>query len=127
VSARPEKLRLLRPIDPRRDHTRGGKAHTRRVAVVLYGDFLCPYCRRLVDVLQRLRHALGERLAYTYRYFPNERAHPGAELMSLGAEAAGRQGRFWEMHDALFELGALALTFSPAPVTDANPPPPLVF
>jgi NhaA family Na+:H+ antiporter len=70
---------------------------------VLYGDFLCPYCRRLREVLQRLRYALGERLAYTYRYFPNERAHPGAELMSLGAEAAGRQGRFWEMYDALFQ------------------------
>ena len=53
--------------------------------------------------MQRLRHALGERLAYTYRYFPNERAHPGAELMSQGAEAAGRQGRFWEMYDALFQ------------------------
>ena len=68
-----------------------------------YGDFLCPYCRRLGEVLKRLRHVLSERLAYTYRYFPNERAHPGAVLMSLGAEAAARQGRFWEMHDALFE------------------------
>jgi len=57
----------------------------------------------LGEVLQRLRHALGERLAYTYRYFPNERAHPGAELMSRGAEAAAHQGRFWEMHDALFQ------------------------
>ena len=70
---------------------------------MVYGDFLCPYCRRLGEVLKRLRHALSERLAYTYRYFPNERAHPGAVLMSLGAEAAARQGRFWEMHDALFE------------------------
>jgi len=92
----------MRPIDPRRDHTRGGKAHSGRVAVVVYGDYLCPYCRRLGEVLQRLRHTLGERLAYTFRYFPNERAHPGAELMSRGAEAAGRQGRFWEMHDALY-------------------------
>jgi NhaA family Na+:H+ antiporter len=70
--------------------------------VVVYGDYLCPYCRRLGEVLQRLRQTLGERLAYTYRYFPNERAHPGADLMSRGAEAAGRQGRFWEMHDALY-------------------------
>ncbi len=102
MSAEPDKLRLLRPIDPRRDRTRGGKARTRRVEVALYGDFLCPYCRRLRDVLQRLRQALKERLAFTYRYFPNERAHPGAELMSLGAEAAARQGRFWEMYDALY-------------------------
>jgi Na+:H+ antiporter, NhaA family len=102
MSIEPDKLRLLRPVDPRRDHTRGGKARTRWVEVVLYGDYLCPYCRRLSEVLQRLRQVLNERLAYTYRYFPNERAHPGAELMSRGAEAAARQGRFWEMHDALY-------------------------
>jgi Na+:H+ antiporter, NhaA family len=102
VSAEPAKIRLLRPLDPRRDHVRGGDARTRRVAVVLYGDYLCPYCRRLREVLERLRRALGERLAYAFRHLPNERAHPGALLMSLGAEAAGRQDRFWEMHDALY-------------------------
>jgi len=94
--------RLRRPIDERRDHVRGGGAKDRRVTVLIYGDYLCPYCRRLRDVLERLRQALGERMAYVFRHFPNERAHPGAELMSLGAEAAGRQGRFWEMHDALY-------------------------
>src|SRR6185437_11924379 len=50
----------------------------------------------------RLRHALGDRMAYVFRHFPNERAHPGAELMSIGSEAADRQGRFWEMHDAIY-------------------------
>jgi Na+:H+ antiporter, NhaA family len=94
--------RLLRPIDGRRDHIRGGKTHDRRVTVLIYGDYLCPYCRRLRLVMERLRQALGERLAYVFRHFPNERAHPGAELMSLGAEAAGRQDRFYEMHDALY-------------------------
>src|SRR5579862_379401 len=93
--------RLLRPIDGRRDHIRGGSAKDRRVTVLIYGDYLCPYCRRLRLVMERLRQALGERLAYVFRHFPNERAHPGAELMSLGAEAAGRQNRFFEMHDAL--------------------------
>jgi NhaA family Na+:H+ antiporter len=94
--------RLLRPIDGRRDHVRGGRVRSRRVTVLIYGDYLCPYCRQLRGVLERLRRALGERMAYVFRHFPNERAHPGAELMSLGAEAAGRQGRFWEMHDALY-------------------------
>ena len=70
--------------------------------VVLYGDYLCPYCRSLRPVLERLRQALGERMVYAFRHFPNERAHPGATLMSIGVEAAGRQGRFWEMHDALY-------------------------
>ena len=102
MSAEPDNLRLLRPIDPRRDHIRGDLGGARRIAVVLYGDYLCPYCRRLREILERLRHALSDRLAYAFRHFPNERAHPGAELMSIGAEAAARQGRFWEMHDALY-------------------------
>src|SRR5882672_11367189 len=96
-------FKLLRAIDSKRDHMRGGSAADGIVSVVVYGDYLCPYCRRLRHVLARLRHALGERLAYVFRQFPNERAHPGATLISRAAEAAGRQGRFWEMHDLLYE------------------------
>jgi len=93
---------LARPLDRNRDHLRGGDAPGRRLTLLIYSDFLCPYCRRLRQVLDRLRRALGERLAYAFRHFPNERAHPGAVLMSLGSEAADRQGRFWEMYDALY-------------------------
>ena len=106
MSADTANHRLLRPIDRRRDHIRGGSARGRRVTVVIYGDYLCPYCRTLRTVLERLRQALGERMVYTFRHFPNERAHPGATLMSMGAEAAGRQGRFWDMHDALYAYEA---------------------
>jgi NhaA family Na+:H+ antiporter len=90
-------------VDRRHDHVRGGPASRGSVTAVLYGDYLCPYCRRLRPVLDRLRKTLGDRLAYVYRHFPNERAHPGAELAAMAAEAAGRQGKFWEMHDALYE------------------------
>ena len=97
-------LRLLRPADPARDHVRGGDpVGDGVVTLVLYGDYLCPYCRRLRRVLTRLREAMGDRLAYVFRHFPNERAHPGAEFMSRAAEAAGKQGRFWAMHDALYD------------------------
>src|SRR5882672_8123701 len=96
-------FRLQRPIDRARDHVRGGGAAQGVVSVVMYGDYLCPYCRRLRTILSRLRQALGDRLAYAFRHFPNERAHPGAELISRAAEAAGLQGRFWEMHDLLYE------------------------
>jgi NhaA family Na+:H+ antiporter len=71
--------------------------------LVVYSDFLCPYCRRLRTVLLRLRKALGDRFTYVFRHFPNERAHPGAEFMARAAEAADHQGRFWEMHDLLYD------------------------
>src|SRR5690348_13426878 len=95
-------LRLRRDVDPARDHVRGGHASQDVVSVVLYGDYLCPYCRRLRPVLERLRHALGERLAYVFRHFPNERAHPGATFLARAAEAAAQQGHFWDMHDYVY-------------------------
>jgi Na+:H+ antiporter, NhaA family len=95
--------RLLRAVSAARDHVRGGAVPSGVVQVVVYGDYLCPYCRRLRFIIARLRHALGERLAYVFRHFPNEHAHPGADFAACAAEAAGRQGKFWEMHDALYE------------------------
>jgi NhaA family Na+:H+ antiporter len=53
--------------------------------------------------LKRLRQAFGERIAYTLRHFPVERIHPGATFAARVVEAAGRQDKFWEMHDRLFE------------------------
>ena len=101
-----QRTSLQRPIDRARDHVRGGSAKD-AIQVVLYGDYLCPYCRRLRLILARLRGVLGERLAYVYRHFPNEKAHPGAHFVSRVAEAAARQGKFWEMHDALYEADPL--------------------
>lgn len=95
-------LRLLRPFEPGRDHFRGAVGDD-SVEVVGYQDFLCPYCRRLRVVLKRLRERLGDRLVYVYRHFPNERANPGADLAARASEAAALQGRFFEMHDRLFD------------------------
>jgi Na+:H+ antiporter, NhaA family len=95
-------VKLQRAVDPARDHVRDGN-DADAVSLVLYADYLCPYCRRLRAVMVRLRQAFGKRLAYVFRHFPNERAHPGAEFLARGAEAAGKQGRFWEMHDWLYE------------------------
>jgi NhaA family Na+:H+ antiporter len=94
-------FRLQRDVDPARDHVRGGGGGD-AVTVVLYGDFLCPYCRRLIPVLMRLREALGDRLAFVFRHFPNEREHPGAELVARATEAAAQQGQFWQMHDRVY-------------------------
>ncbi|HWA29898.1 MAG TPA: Na+/H+ antiporter NhaA, partial [Rhizomicrobium sp.] len=82
---------------------RGGNTDERVIHVVSYTDFLCPYCRRFRTVLKRLRQAFGERIAYTIRHFPIERIHPGATFAARAVEAAGRQGKFWEMHDKLFD------------------------
>jgi NhaA family Na+:H+ antiporter len=95
-------FRLQRAADFERDHVRGGHAADDVVSIVLYGDYLCPYCRRLRPILDRLRQALGERLAYVFRHFPNEGAHPGSTFIARAAEAAANQGRFWEMHDRLY-------------------------
>jgi len=100
VSATGVSLRLRRPVDPGRDHVRGGGDDP--AVLLIYGDYLCPYCRRLRAVIERLRHAMGDRMAYVFRHFPNEHAHPGADFASEAAEAAARQGKFWEMHDALY-------------------------
>jgi NhaA family Na+:H+ antiporter len=96
-------LRVLQPLDRTRDHLRGSGAEARAIEVIGYQDFLCPYCRRLRSIFARLRNALGDRLVYAFRHFPNERAHPGATLAARAAEAAARQNRFWEMHDRLFD------------------------
>ena len=95
--------KLQRPVDFERDHVRGGGADDGVVYLVLYGDYLCPYCRRLRKVLAQLRSALGDSLEYVYRHLPNEPEHPGAEWLACASEAAATQGRFWEMHDWLYE------------------------
>jgi NhaA family Na+:H+ antiporter len=95
-------LFLLQPVAPGRDHVRGALGDE-SVVMVGYQDFLCPYCRRLRPVLRQLRATMGDRLAYVFRHFPNERANPGATLAAQAAEAAALQGRFFEMHDAIFD------------------------
>jgi NhaA family Na+:H+ antiporter len=94
---------LQQPIDGARDHIRGDRAARDAVEVVLYGDYLCPFCRRLRPVFLQLREVLGDCLVYVFRHFPNERAHPGATFMSRATEAAAQQGRYWDMHDWIYD------------------------
>jgi NhaA family Na+:H+ antiporter len=98
-----DRLWLQHPVDARRDHVRGDPAAEDAATLVLYGDYLCPFCRRLRPVMLQLRERLGDRFVYVFRHFPNEKAHPGATFIALATEAAARQGRFWELHDWLFD------------------------
>ncbi len=83
----------------RQVHLRGNPKA--KVTLKEFGDFQCPPCGILSGVLARLEHDLGDDLAVVFRNFPLE-MHPHAMEAALAAEAAGEQGKFWEMHDLLF-------------------------
>jgi protein-disulfide isomerase len=91
----------LQPAVSAGDHSAGpGNAP---VTLVEYGDYECPHCGRAHPIVQEVRRRMGERLRFVFRNFPLEDAHPHAEHAAQSAEAAGVQGRFWDMHDLLFE------------------------
>jgi protein-disulfide isomerase len=92
---------LSPPPDPHRDHMRGSP--NAPVQLVEYGDFQCPYCGMAHPVVNAVRAVMGEEMAFTFRHFPLVQIHPLAEPAAESAEAAGAQGRFWEMHDQVFE------------------------
>ena len=73
------------------------------VTLVEYGDYECPHCGRAHPIVQEVRKRLGRRLRFVFRNFPLAEAHPHAVHAAEAAEAAAIQGRFWEMHDLLFE------------------------
>ncbi|SEF10489.1 Na+/H+ antiporter NhaA [Jiangella alba] len=90
---------LADPVDPEVDHIRGPEDG--RVTLVEYGDFECPYCGRAEPVLRQLTQAFGDDLTFVFRHLPLTDVHEHAQLAAEAAEAAGRQGRFWELHDLL--------------------------
>jgi protein-disulfide isomerase len=92
---------LVPPVDPARDHVRGPA--DAGVTLVEYGDFQCPYCGDAYPVVHDLIERFGERLRFVFRHMPLADLHPRAPAAAEAAEAAAAQGRFWEMHDRLFE------------------------
>jgi protein-disulfide isomerase len=71
---------------------------------VEYGDYECPFCGRATDVVDELFERFREdELRYVFRHVPNPGRHEHAELAAQAAEAAAAQGRFWEMHESLFD------------------------
>jgi protein-disulfide isomerase len=97
---------LAVPLSPRRDHILGDLAAP--VTLVEYADFECPYCQAAHPALQALMVERSEGLRFVFRHFPLTQVHAHAQSAAEASEAAGEQGRFWKMHDALFEAaGAL--------------------
>ncbi|MCB9799104.1 thioredoxin domain-containing protein [Candidatus Nomurabacteria bacterium] len=70
--------------------------------IVEYSDFQCPACKSYYPIIKQIANTYGEDVAVVYRHFPLEQIHPAAMDAALAAEAAGKQGRFWDMHDILF-------------------------
>jgi NhaA family Na+:H+ antiporter len=91
----------LTPAVSKRDHIEGAPAA--RFELVEYGDYECPYCAKARGAVQELRRRLGDDLKFTFRNFPLTEIHPRALAAARAAEAADRQGKFWEMHALLFE------------------------
>jgi formate-nitrite transporter family protein len=89
------------------------------ITIVEYGDYECPTCLNAVPIIQKVRENLGDQVRFIFRHYPQSSIHPHASAAAEAAEAAADQGKFWEMHEALFkhqkeletiDLSHLALT-----------------
>jgi protein-disulfide isomerase len=74
-----------------------------RVTLVEYGDFECPHCAAAYPIVRRLLGSLGNSLRFAFRHYPIVVRHDHAQLAAEASEAAAAQGKFWPMHDLLFE------------------------
>ena len=92
--------RLVLPVGGR-DHVLGpADAPT---TLVEYGDYECPYCGLAHPIVKEVLHRMGPRVRFAFRNFPLAEMHPHALRAAEAAEAAGAQGKFWQMHDTLYE------------------------
>ena len=91
---------LTLPVSDR-DHAQGPA--TAQVTLVEYGDYQCPYCLQAYPIMLDIQEHLRDRLRLVFRNFPLTTIHPEAQIAAEAAESAGAQGKFWPMHDYLFE------------------------
>jgi protein-disulfide isomerase len=84
-----------------RDHVQGPADAP--VTLLEYGDYECPYCGEAYPIVKEVQKRLGGELRFVFRNFPLANNHPHARLAAEAAEVVGAQGKFWEMHDTLYE------------------------
>jgi len=100
LNAMPDDSQLaLAPLDENVDHVRGSPAGP---LIIEYGDYECPYSRRAFHAIELVEQQLGWNVRFAFRHFPLTGIHPHALAAAAAAEAAARQGRFWDMHELLF-------------------------
>jgi protein-disulfide isomerase len=92
---------LALPVWPSRDHIRG--PIDAAVTLLEYGDYECPYCGAAHAIVSAIQAHMAAELRFVFRHFPMTTIHPHAQPAAEAAEAAGAQGKFWAMHDVLFE------------------------
>lgn len=73
------------------------------VTLIEYGDFECPACASYYPIIKQVKEELKDSLQFQFRNFPLDNIHPNARAAHRAAEAAAKQGKFWEMHDKLYE------------------------
>jgi len=83
------------------DHIQGKEKSS--ITLVEYGDFQCPYCKEAYPIVKEIQKIKGDILRFVFRNFPLSEIHSYALHAAYAAEAAGKQNKFWEMHDILFE------------------------
>src|SRR5436190_16973129 len=92
---------MLRPIVSDKDHTQGNNEAA--IVLVEYGDYQCPHCGKAYPIVKRMQEKLGDQLKFVFRNFPLTKIHPEATIAAVATEAAALQGKYWEMHDIIFE------------------------
>jgi protein-disulfide isomerase len=83
------------------DHMQGDE-HA-EITLVEYGDYECPHCGHAYPIVKRVQKHFGKRLRFIFRNFPLSQMHPYAENAAETTEFAAAHGKFWEMHDAIYE------------------------
>lgn len=106
MSSEDDTPRLSVPVGPR-DHAQGSQEAS--VTLLEYGDYECPYCGAAYPIVKEVQKRLAAKLRFVFRNFPLANFHPHATLAAEAAETVAAHGRFWEMHDMLYEHQA-ALT-----------------
>ncbi|MBI2096624.1 MAG: thioredoxin domain-containing protein, partial [Candidatus Sungbacteria bacterium] len=96
----PQAGQEVQPVGPR-DHTKGNPGAG--LALIEYSDFQCPACSSYYPILKALAERHAGDMLFAYRHFPLRQIHRNADLAARASEAAALQGKFWEMHDMIFE------------------------
>lgn len=84
-----------------RDHATGNL--DAMVTLVEYGDYECSHCGRAHPIVQEILRTMGDKIRFVFRHFPLSEIHPHALHAAVASEFASDNGKFWEMHDVLFE------------------------